>query len=369
MTANEIIDLRSDTVTKPCKVMRKQMYKAEVGDNFYKEDKITRDLEEYCAQFFNKEAALFSITGTMCNQIALRSLVQPGNEIILDASYHINYYEYSATSSLVGAVLNLLYATDGIIREEQLLQALNNRHRSTLTGKPTLLCLENSINYHSGKIYPLKIFQNISELAKKNAFKVYLDGARLLNATTALQLDVNQYTICVDALMVSFSKGLGAPAGSVLLGNKELIEEARKYQKWYGGGLHQSGILAAAALHAIQNNIIKLSKDNDKAKLLGQLLQEDNRIKLYSETIETNIVMFSLPSINVDTQLFINLAKKENLLLYPWNSTTIRAVTHYDINEDQIKTAATKIIALVDYFSKNLSKHPLISHPSLVASV
>ena len=339
---SELIDLRSDTVTRPCKSMRKHMYNAEVGDNFYREDKITQELEEYCAEYFGKEAALFTISGTMGNQIALRTYIQPGNEIILDASYHINYYEYSATA-LLGGSINLLHTPNGIIYEKDLLQALNSRYRSALTGKPKLICLENTINYHSGKIYPLVTFQEIASLSKKNDLRVYLDGARLLNACVALKVSVLEYTTYVDSLIISFSKGLGAPMGAVLLGNKDFIEEARKYQKWYGGGLHQSGIIAAAALFAIKHNINKLEQDNINAKILANLLSEEKKIKVNLDEIQTNIVMFSFQNTIINVEKFIELAKQQGILLYPWDHNTVRAVTHQNVCENQIKKAAYKI--------------------------
>lgn len=351
MSTIEKIDLRSDTVTQPCKMMRNYISKSEVGDNFYGEDKITNELEEYCADFFGKEAALFSVSGTMSNQIAIRTYIQPGNEIILDASYHINYYEYSATSSL-GGVLNLLNTPTGIIYEKDLLFALNNRHRSFLTGSPKLLCLENTINYHTGKIYPLEDFQKISSLAKKYGLNVHLDGARLLNACSALQINVHEYTSCVDSVMVSFSKGLGAPVGSILAGSKDFILETKKYQKWYGGGLHQTGIIAAGALYAIKHNIPFLIEDNTKAKFLGSLLMEDKRIKLDYNAIETNIVMFSFHNSKINIKKFVELMKKQNILLYLWDHNTIRMVTHKNVSSNQIKVAAYKISKLLDDLNK-----------------
>ena len=349
--ALEIIDLRSDTVTQPSKEMRICMYKAEVGDNFYKEDAITQELEEYCAQYFGKEAALFNVSGTMSNQIALKTYIQPGNEIILDSSYHINYYEYSPVSGLIGGVFNLLSTSNGIIRELDLLNALKNRHRSPLTGDPKLLCLENTINFYAGKIYPLEIFQKVCSLAKEKGLHIYLDGARLLNACTISKTSVLEYTSHVDSLMISFSKGLGAPIGSMLMGSHDFINQARKYQKWFGGGLHQSGIIAAACLYAIKHNIPNLIDDNFKARLLADLLVHDQRINLNFKKIETNIVMFSLRSAKNNTQKFIELAKKQGILLYHWNHDTIRAVTHSDTSVNQIRSAAKVILKVVSLCS------------------
>jgi len=346
--------LRSDTVTKPSRGMREAMYRAEVGDNFYREDKTTQELEEYCAWYFNKEAAAFLLTGTMANQVALRTYIQPGNEVILDSSYHINYYEYSATASLCGAALNLLNTPDGIINESELYQAINGRHRSNLTGIPALLCLENSINYHSGKIFPIDVFAQVTSLSKKYKIPVYLDGARLLNACATLNKEPKEYSDYADSLMISFSKGLGAPAGAVLLGSQGFIEEARKYQKWYGGGMHQSGILAAAALYAIKKNVEKLNEDNKKAIYFANLLSSDARIKIDFSKIETNIVMFSFDKPLGDIANFINLARSHGILLYEWDQHTIRAVTHKDINDKQIETAASRILKLIPELYNNI---------------
>lgn len=342
----EVIDLRSDTVTKPCAEMLKYMCNTEMGDNFYREDRKTQELEEYCSEYFGKEAALFTISGTMGNQVALRTYIQPGNEIILDASYHINYYEHSSTA-LLGAAVNLLHTPNGIIHKEDLLQALKNRYRSFLTGKPKLICLENTINYHSGTIYPLTVFQEISFLAKENSLNLYLDGARLLNACIALNTNVQEYTSCVDSLMISFNKGLGAPMGAILLGNKDFIEEARKYQNWYGGGLHQSGIIAAAALFAIKHNVNRLDQDHINAKIFANLLAESSKIQINPSAISTNIVMFSLKSSTTSIETFIQLAKENNILLYPWNHHTIRAVIHKDVNKNQIKEAAYRLLKII----------------------
>ena len=260
---------------------------------------------------------------------------------------------------MAGGSLNLLHTREGIIEIEDLQMALRSRHRLSLCGEPKLLCLENSINYHSGKIFPPEAFQKIASFARNEGLRTYLDGARLLNACLELDVSVSEYSKSVDSLMISFSKGLGAPVGSILLGDEDFILEARKYQKMVWGGLHQSGILAAAALYAIKNNIDNLLNDNSKAKLLGNLLKEDPCIKLNSELIETNIVMFSFTDENIDVTKFLKMAANEHILLYHWNHNTVRAVTHQDVDENQIKQAAykiSKILCEMNQFEKSQVK-------------
>lgn len=339
---NYIIDLRSDTVTKPCDEMRKIMYKAEVGDNFYNEDILTNQLEEYCANYFKTESALFVVSGTMANQIALRCHTKVGDEIITDNYYHILYYEAASTSDLGRVSMNGLFTDDGIITEQDLRFCMSNRHRSNLTTSPRLVWIENTINHYAGKIYPLEKIKKINTFTKENNLLVHLDGARLLNACVAEGVASSAYTPYVDSIMLSFSKGLGAPVGAILLGSKKFIEKAKVYQKWYGGGLHQSGILASAALFAIQHNIEKLGEDNSNAKLLSQLLSENKMLDVFYGG--TNIVMFSIQKLGVSAVSFVETMKSHDILLYPWDEYIVRAVTHFAITKELIYKAAYSIM-------------------------
>ncbi len=355
------MDFRSDTVTKPCKNMRLAMYNAEVGDNYYKEDYITRKLEDYCAEFFGTQAALFTITGTMANQIAIRCHTKTGDELITDNYYHILYYEAGPTYDLGKVSTNILYTEDGILTDQHVNLALLNRYRSQLTTSPRLIWLENTINHYSGKIYPLDKLEAIYNFAQKHRLVVHIDGARLLNACVARQIPGHTYSLFSNSMMVSFSKGLGAPAGAVLLGDQTFIEQARMYQKWYGGGMHQSGILAAAALFAICNNVDRLSSDNENAMLLAKLLSREEKLQVPMQLVETNIVMFSVQKLNIYAKDFVELAKQQGVLLYPWDDYKVRAVTHKDVSNKLVIKAASIILKIVDEIQKSVPLHLLRS--------
>jgi len=356
---HSIIDLRSDTLTKPSDDMRSAMYNASSGDDSYGEDELTNFLETFCANYFCKEAALFMASGTMSNQVAIRCWTQPGDEIILDDTYHINYFEAGTTVDLGKVHLNLCHTSDGIIRENDVLNALENKHRSALSSNVTLLCLENTINTLSGKIYPLEDMKHVYICAKKNNINVHLDGARLLNACAALNIDASEYSHYADSLTICFSKGLGAPFGSMLIGTKAFIDKARKYRKWYGGGLHQSGFMAAAALFAIQNNISKLSEDHKKALELARILQSSCGIKVKLKDIETNIVMFDISETGMNSDVFASELKNEvGVILYPWSRHTMRAVTSLNVSLADVIEAGKRIkIFLNNYMNKFSERH------------
>ena len=341
---HSIIDLRSDTLTIPTKDMLSSMREGSLGDDGYGEDCSTNSLQTFCADYFCKEAALFMSSGTMSNQVAIRCWTQPGDEIILDNTYHINYFEAGATVDLGKVYLNLCHTKDGIIREHDLLAAIENKHRSSLSSYPTLLCLENTINTLSGKIYPLDDMRNIYACAKENNLNVHLDGARLLNACASLNIHASEYSHYADSLTICFSKGLGAPFGSMLMGTKEFIEKAKKYRKWYGGGLHQSGPMASAALFAMQNNISRLKKDHEKALELARFLQFCPGIKINMQLVETNIVMIDISETKMHSTDFTDALRKETgVILYSWNPHMVRAVTSMNVSHSDVLTAGKQI--------------------------
>jgi threonine aldolase len=341
-----MIDLRSDTVTKPCTRMLAVIANSGVGDDYYKEDEVTNELESYCASYFGTEDALFMITGTMANQVAIRCNTSPGDDLLSDSFSHVVYYCSGAVADLAKVSLKLINARDGILTLEDILESESFRFRSDLTSNTKLIWLENSIGHYGGRIYPLEQLKRIYEFSKKNDLKIHLDGARLLNACIASNISPKEYIKYTDSAMVSFSKSLGAPAGSILLGSKAFIKRARLYQKWYGGGLHQSGILASACLFAIKNNLDYINKDHNNAKLLAQLSikninEGENIVDINS--IETNIVMFYIKHLNISIDKFIDIAKSNKVLLYRWSDNIIRAVTHKDITEEDIVNAASII--------------------------
>lgn len=353
---HSIIDLRSDTLTIPSKDMLAAIFEASLGDDGYNEDYSTNSLQTFCADYFCKEAALFMPSGTMSNQVAIRCWTQPGDEIILDDTYHINYFEAGTTVDLGKVHLNLCRTSDGIIRTNDLLDAIENKHRSTLSSHSTLLCLENTINTLSGKIYPLENMRDIYICAKKNNINVHLDGARLLNACAALNIHASEYSRYADSLTICFSKGLGAPFGSILMGKKEFIHTARKYRKWYGGGLHQSGLMASAALFSMKNNISRLNQDHENALELARILQFCPGIKINTESVETNIVMFDISETGMNSADFIDALKKETgILLYSWSRYKVRAVTSLNVSLSDIIIAGNKI---KKFFHRRINQFP-----------
>jgi threonine aldolase len=316
--------------------MLEAIKKASFGDDYYREDEVTNELEKYSAKYFGTEAALFMITGTMANQVALRCHTSPGDEVISDKYNHIVYYCASAAADLGKVSFNNVEAEQGILSVENVEEASSSRHRSPLNVHPRLVWLENTLNHYGGKIYPLEEFRKVAVYAKERGLKVHLDGARLLNACTATGISPVQYVQNVDSTTFSFSKALGAPAGSILLGDKQLVSSARVYQKWYGGGLHQSGLVAAACLYGLQNNVSRIVTDHRNARLLASSALEGLCGKLLKYPVETNIVMFDVSRLSISSDDFIDLAKKQNLLLYKWNDFVVRAVTHKGITENDV---------------------------------
>lgn len=346
MHTKQFIDLRSDTTTKPSLEMREAIYKAEVGDNGYSEDKPTIELEQYCADYFGKEAALFMCSGTMSDQVAIRCQTMPGEEVIIDNSYHINYFQAGSTIDLGKVSLNVCHTPDGILTASVVKDAICNKFRNELLIKPSLVCLENTINSLGGIIFPFEELEQTYQFSKEKGLAVHLDGARLLNACVATKIDPKKYTALADTVSICLSKGLGAPFGSILVGSRDIIKKAVRHRRWVGGQLHQSGFMAAAALFAIQHNITRLAVDNNHAKLLATLLyeQKDNPLGINLSMVETNMVMINTRKLGVKSDVFAKACQNKGVLLYPWTEYNCRAVTHLDISESQVRVAAGKII-------------------------
>lgn len=328
-----IIDLRSDTVTKPSKEMREYMMQAEVGDDVFQEDPTTNELEQYAATIFGKEAALFCPSGTMSNQIALRIHTQPGDEVICDIHSHIYHYESGGMAVHSGIQPKLVHTTDGILLPEWI-EALINPEADWLT-HTSLVVIENTCNRAGGTYYSLDNIKNIYALTQKKNLRLHIDGARIFNAIVENNYsphDVGQYC---DTISVCLSKGLGAPVGSLLLGNQTDIKKARKIRKQMGGGMRQIGILAAAGLYALKHHINDLKKDHMKARMLYDTLKEcvyvDNIRPVY-----TNIILFELKK-NINPLSFEKALAKHSIRISSFGSQTIRMVTHRDISDAMIE--------------------------------
>ncbi len=329
-----LIDLRSDTVTKPTKQMLEAMMQAPIGDDVFNEDPTINELENYAAALFGKEAALFCPSGTMTNQIAIKAHTQPGDELICDVNSHIYNYEGGGISFNSGVQARLITGNEGRLSVE-LIENYINGDFDWLT-KTSLVSLENTVNRAGGSFYNLDQIKPISEFCKSKNLNLHLDGARLFNAlaeTKENTLDVGKQ---FDSISICLSKGLGAPVGSLLLGNKDFIKKARRIRKVFGGGMRQAGFLAAAGLFALKNNLKRLKEDHHKAKFL-----ESELLKLsYVESVlpvYTNIVIFNLRKEKYSGEQFERILKEKNIKIAAFGKQTIRFVTHLDFTAEMLE--------------------------------
>ena len=328
-----IIDLRSDTVTKPSKAMLAAMLGAEVGDDVFKEDSTTIELENYTANLFHKEAGLFCPSGTMTNQIAIKVHTQPGDEVICDVNSHIYNYEGGGISFNSGVQAKLIIGNEGRL-SPQLIEPAINGDFDWLT-KTTLVSLENTVNRAGGSYYTVNQIKPMTDLCKQHNLKLHLDGARIFNALIESKDTTKQTGECFDSISICLSKGLGAPVGSVLLGDKEFIKKARRIRKVFGGGMRQSGILAAAGLFALKNNVTRLKEDHLRAKKLENELLKLNYIESVLP-VYTNILIFNLKADTISGNIFEKKLAEHNIKISSFGKNTIRMVTHLDFDDEML---------------------------------
>jgi threonine aldolase len=334
----KFIDLRSDTVTKPSDAMRKAMFEAEVGDDVYKEDPTVNKLEKYAAELLGKEAALYVPSGVMGNQICLSVLTRPGDEVICEKDAHIFQYESGSPAALSGLQLSLVDGGPfGIFTAEQV-KPLIRPLSAYYMARTKVIEIENTHNRAGGTINSIENIRSIAALAKKNNLYMHLDGARIWNASVAKGIQPAQYAKYFDSVSCCLSKGLGAPVGSIIAGSKDFINEAFRIRKRWGGGMRQIGILGAAGLYALQNNIPRLKEDHEKARILANRLAKIPGITISKELVQTNIVMFS--PVKISAEKFLAKCVKNNLLLGTGKVGVIRAVTHMDVSFEEIEQAA-----------------------------
>jgi len=332
-----IIDLRSDTVTKPSKEMRKAMFEAEVGDDVYKEDPTVNELEKYAAELLGKEAALYVPSGVMGNQICLNVLTQPGDEVICEKDAHIFQYESGSPAALSGLQLSLVDGVNGIFTADQV-EPLIRPESAYYMARTKVIEIENTHNPPGGTINPIENIKSIASLARKYNLFYHLDGARIWNASVETGFSPGEYASHFDSISCCLSKGLGAPVGSIIAGTKDFIKEAFRMRKAWGGGMRQVGILAAAGLFALKNNIPRLKEDHNKAKELARNLSKLENVEIDLSLVQTNIVMFSVKNISVDD--FLSKCKENGLLLGTGKVGVIRAVAHIDVSIEQIYEAS-----------------------------
>jgi threonine aldolase len=327
---DSITDLRSDTVTKPSAAMRRAMYEAEVGDDVYREDPTLNRLQERAAEVFAREAGLFVASGTMGNQAALKVHGKPGQDVICEARAHIYNFEMGTVAAFAGLVPRSIWAQDGILTWELIAPFVRGRgdHRA----RTALIEMENTSNIAGGSVYPPEVFDEIADHAHAAGLPVHLDGARIFNASVALGRPVTELTRKADSVMFCLSKGLGAPVGSMLVGSKEFIEEARIARKMLGGGMRQAGILAAAGLLALEEGPKRLYIDHENARFLAQGLAEIPGIKVETEKVVTNILFFDVSGTGLSAPDVSQRLKAKNVLANSYDAKLIRMVTHLDVD-------------------------------------
>ena len=334
-----MIDLRSDTVTKPTDEMRRAMARAEVGDDVYGEDPTVNRLQDMAAAMLGKRFALFVPSGTMANQLAIRSQTQPGQEVIVESKSHVVRYEQGAAGALAGVQLHWVTGERGVMTAEQVEAAVRPNDPHSIT--TALICIENTHNAGGGTIYPLATIEKIRALAVRHGIPMHLDGARLFNAVAATTLPPTVYAQHFETVSLCLSKGLGAPVGSLLISNDQrLMDRARRFRRMYGGAMRQAGILAAAGIYALERHVARLKADHDHAKKLARLLQQIPAIQIAPQHVETNIVIFDIIDEQRSSAELVAALKEHGVLINAVGGQSYRAVTHLHITDKQIDEAA-----------------------------
>lgn len=342
-----MIDLRSDTVTKPTPAMRRAMMEAEVGDDVYGEDPTINRLQERVAEIFEKEAALFVPTGSMGNQIAVKLHTRPGTEVIIEERGHIYNFEMAAMSAISGTLARPVRSHDGsgILTWEEIERALHTGGAYYVA--PTgMIALENSHNLAGGTLLTRERTEEICERAHAINLPVHLDGARIFNASVALNVPVSALARPVDSVMFCLSKALGAPVGSMLVGTRSFIEEARRWRKLLGGGMRQAGVLAAAGLVALEETPKRLHEDHENAQRLARGLALMTGVLIDPEKVVTNIVIFDVSETGLTADEICARLQTRGVLASGFGSS-IRMVTHYDVSSEDIETALRELRAIL----------------------
>lgn len=333
----KLIDLRSDTVTKPSPGMRRAMVKAVVGDDVFEGDPTVRRLEEMVAELLGKEAGLYVPSGTMGNEICLNILTRPGEEVIAEVGSHINKNEVAAASAISGVQIHVIAGRKGVFTAQEVEAELPvpDVHHAEVS----VISIENTHTTAGGTIFPLTEMKAISKLARRRRIKMHLDGARLWNACIATGSKPSEYASHFDTVSTCLSKGLGAPIGSVITANHQLIHQARRSRKRLGGGMRQVGLIAAAGIYALKHNYDRLAEDHENARFLAERLVEIDGIEIDMDTVQTNLVIFDISRTGMKVPFAVEELKKQGVLVVPFGGNTIRAVTHLDVTRRDLERA------------------------------
>lgn len=339
-----MIDLRSDTVTRPTPEMRKAIAEAEVGDDVFGDDPTVNELERATAELLGKEAALFVPSGTMANQLAIRVHTRHGDEVLLERGAHIFNAEAGAAAALAGVTCRTIDGRRGIFSADDLLGVLTSP--DVHHAPQRLVCVENTHNVGGGSVWPLGILAELAATAHDRGLTVHMDGARLWNATAATGTPERGYAAHCDTISVCYSKGLGAPVGSALVGSAKRISVARHFRKMYGGGMRQAGVLAAAALHALRNHRQRLPQDHENASALAAALAQIPGVLLEGGPPETNIVRFCVPG--DDAHRIVRALQDSGVLLLATGPESFRAVTHLMVSRQDIDAASNALREVIE---------------------
>ncbi len=332
-----VVDLRSDTVTRPTPGMRGALAAAEVGDDVLGDDPTVNALQERCAALLGMEAALFVPSGSMANQVAIRAVTEPGDELIIDETTHSYNYETAGPAALSGCSVRLLAGVRGVFTAEQVAAAVrpDNAH----CPHSRMVIVENTNNRGGGTVWPPRRVAEIRAVADRFGLHLHMDGARLMNACVAAGCRPTDYTRHVHSVSMCFSKGLGAPVGSIVAGPKPFIARAHRFRKMFGGAMRQAGILAAAALYALDHHVERLAEDHARARRLAEAIAELPGIRLDPATVETNIVLFDVePSLGTAAE-FVARLREHGVWMLPTPPQRVRAVTHLDVTAAGIEQA------------------------------
>ena len=344
--ADTLIDLRSDTVTKPSQEMRRAMAEAEVGDDVFMEDPTVNRLQARAAEIFGREASLFVPSGSMGNLVCLIAHTRPGQEVICEESAHIYTNEMAAMAGVAGLLPRLIPTEDGIMTWEQIGRMI--RPKMYARAPTALVCLENTHNLAGGTVYPTKLAHEICDRSHDAGLPVHLDGSRIFNAARFLGEEVREMTKKFDSVQFCLSKGLGAPVGSMIVGSVPFIERCRSIRKMVGGGMRQAGVLAAAGLVALDKGPNRLHIDHENARVLAQELARIPGIRLNPAAVQTNIVIYDVQKSGLSSAEFLAELALRRVLGVPVDQERIRMVTHLDVNRNDIEKAAATIREMLD---------------------
>jgi threonine aldolase len=341
---NPTVDLRSDTVTRPTPAMRRAMAEAEVGDDVFGDDPTVIALEQRVASLAGKEASLFVPSGTMGNQLAVHVLTRPSQEVLLEADSHIYKYEQGGLAANSGCLAHPVKGERGVLPHDALIAAL--RAEDDHVAQVTLVCAENTHNRAGGAIVPLERLRALATLARERSLRVHLDGARLWNASVATGVPIADWAACADTVMMGFSKALGAPVGSILAGPANLIRDARRARKRWGGGMRQVGVLAAACSHALDHHVARLAEDHARAKRLAEGFAKAPGVRVTAP--ETNIVLVDLDPPLPDARSLVSALEGRGVRLVPFGPRRVRAIAHLDVDDAGADRAITAFREVVE---------------------